>query len=192
MDLIWAKQEGIYFCKWGWTGDLPARQTAQMNNAICGASWFETAQARLLTTRACTMRSCCLSKLTNLILRAASFAASRRMRAPRGRLSPDVASVIRLNLCGGRKKKTPGRQAGRKSRRAIVSVAKQWLHCGEAGPDRLSTSEHWTATKQLCVAPVLPGVRLREARPVDSLGHHPPSKQEKKCSPDERNGIGET
>jgi hypothetical protein len=51
MDLIWAKQEGIYFCKWGWTGDLPARQTAQMNNAICGASWFETAQARLLTMR---------------------------------------------------------------------------------------------------------------------------------------------
>jgi hypothetical protein len=25
MDLIWGKPEQIYFCKWGWTGDLPNR-----------------------------------------------------------------------------------------------------------------------------------------------------------------------
>ena len=26
MALIWGKREAVYFCEWGWTGDLPDRQ----------------------------------------------------------------------------------------------------------------------------------------------------------------------
>jgi hypothetical protein len=99
-------------------------------------------------------------------------------RATLGSISSYGASAI-SSAFGRSEKKTPGHQAGRRSRKAITSVAKQWAAlCG----NRPGSSVHFlTLPAKQIVCAVLPKLEPRHAYPEPFTGSPtssrlPPSK----------------
>ena len=105
MDLIWGKREGIYFCKWGWTGDLPNSLSGKIRELFRGKP-----EVKRTGSRDCEARL------------------NDRLRCIRRELSGREMYASAFRQAG---KETPGHEAGRRSRKAIASVAEQWVAlCG--------------------------------------------------------------